>query len=103
MLKQLRNSNWFKRLTNKYLLTGIPFIIWMLFFDANSWLIQKELNMQIDKLQQSIQFYSSELETDRVALEELESDPKAFEKYARERFWMHKPGEEVYVFEFEKE
>lgn len=101
MLKDIQQNSWFKRLTNKYLLTGIPFVVWMLFFDANSWLIQQELNTQIEKLEQSIKFYASELEVDRVALKELESDPRAFEKYARERFWMHKPGEEVYVFEFE--
>lgn len=75
----------------------------MAFFDANSLVILNELDAEIDKLNQSILFYTQELEVDRVALEELESNPEAFEKYARENFWMHKPGEEVYIFEQAKD
>ena len=100
MLNALKQSRWFKIATNKFVVTGLPFLVWMFFFDANSYMMQRELNGEISKLKQSIGFYQSELETDRVALHELESDPKAFEKYAREKFWMHKEGEEIYVFEF---
>ena len=78
-------------------------MVWMLFFDDNSWLLQRELNQEMDKLEESIEFYQTELEYDRVELKELESNPAAFEKYAREKFWMHRPGEEVYVFEFVEE
>lgn len=76
-------------------------MVWMLFFDANSYLIQKELGAEIDKLEQSIDFYEGELEIDREELHELENNSAAFEKYAREKFWMHKKGEELYVFEFQ--
>jgi cell division protein FtsB len=103
MLKRWKNTRWFKIVSSKYFLTGVPFLVWMLFFDDNSWLLQRELNQDIDKLEESIEFYQTELEHDRVELEELESNPAAFEKYAREKFWMHRPGEEVYVFEFEEE
>jgi cell division protein FtsB len=85
---------------NKYFLTGLPFAIWMLFFDDNSWLMQRELQEEIDELEESITYFETELERDRKALHELESNPAAFEKHARENFWMHRPGEEIYVFEF---
>lgn len=103
MLKRLKNSAWFKVVGNKYFLTGVPFFIWMLFFDDNSWLLQRELNQDINELKESIAFYDEELSHDRVELHELESNPKAFEKYAREKFWMHRPGEEVYLIEFVEE
>jgi cell division protein DivIC len=103
MLKRWKNSRWFKIVSSKYFLTGVPFLVWMLFFDDNSWLLQRELNQEMDKLEESIEFYQTELEYDRVELKELESNPAAFEKYAREKFWMHRPGEEVYVFEFVEE
>jgi len=103
MLKRWKNSRWFKIVSNKYFLTGVPFLVWMLFFDDNSLLLQRELNQEMDKLEESIEFYQTELEYDRVELKELESNPAAFEKYAREKFWMHRPGEEVYVFEFVEE
>ena len=103
MLKRWKNSRWFKIVSSKYFLTGVPFLVWMLFFDDNSLLLQRELNQEMDKLEESIEFYQTELEYDRVELKELESNPAAFEKYAREKFWMHRPGEEVYVFEFVEE
>ena len=90
-------------ISNKYVLAGVPFVVWMIFFDANSMRMQRELNGEIEKLNQSIAFYSAELENDRKELNELESNPKAFEKYAREKFWMHKTGEELYVFDFQDE
>lgn len=65
--------------------------------------MQRQLNGQINKLNESINYYSTELERDRVALRELESNPEAFEKYAREKFWMLKDGEEIYVFETQTE
>lgn len=98
----MKQAKWFQIASNKYVITGLPFLVWMFFFDANSYVMQRELNAEIAKLQQSIAFYQSELETDRVELSELESNPQAFEKYAREKFWMHKAGEEIYVFEFQE-
>ena len=103
MLKRLQSKRWFSVISNKYFLTGVPFLVWMLFFDDNSWLLQRELNQDIAKLEESIAFYQKEMEHDRVELHELESNPAAFEKYAREKFWMQREGEEVYVFEFVEE
>ena len=45
-----RLKNIFKPFKNIFLLVTIIFIVWMLFFDANSWLIQIELNKEIDAL-----------------------------------------------------
>ena len=75
----------------------------MLFLDTHSVLIQRNLSSEINTINQDIEFYETELQSMRSELSELESNPKAFEKYAREKFWMHRPGEEVYVFEFVEE
>lgn len=103
MWKTIIQTKWFKIASNKYVLTGVPFLVWMFFFDANSYVMQRELSAERDKLEQSIAFYQSELETDREELYGLENNAAAFEKYAREKFWMHKAGEEVYVFEFKED
>ena len=101
MIRSIRENRYVKWASNKFVLAGVPFLVWMIFFDANSYFMQRELDREIDKLNQSISFYSSELEHDREELRELESNPKAFEKYAREKFWMHKKGETLYVFDFQ--
>ncbi|MCT4623227.1 MAG: septum formation initiator family protein [Schleiferiaceae bacterium] len=104
MLKKLHSNIWFSRITNKYVLSSILFAVWMLFLDTHSILIQRDLSKEIDHLEQDIEFYETELETMRTELHELESNPKAFEKYAREKFWMHKPGEKIVLVELpEKE
>lgn len=99
MLKRYSEKRWFKIVSNKYFFTGLPFVVWMVFFDSNSWRMQRQLNEQLNKLHESIDYYNTELLRDRVELHELESNPEAFERYAREKFWMHKDGEEIYVFE----
>lgn len=38
-------------LTNKYLLAGIFFIVWMLFFDQRNYFQQKETMAELDKLE----------------------------------------------------
>jgi cell division protein DivIC len=98
-MKKLQSRGWLTFLTNKYAISGLLFAIWMLFFDANSWLLQRELNQEIDALEESINYYTTELKHDRKELHELNSNPQAFEKYAREQFWMHREGEEIYLFD----
>ena len=90
-----------KFLLNQYVLTGFSFALWMIFLDANNYFIHAELNQQIDVLEADIEFYESTLERDRELLEQLKTNPEAFETYAREKFGMHKEGETVTVIEFE--
>lgn len=98
-----RSKRWIKIIGNKYVITGMVFSVWMLFFDDNSWLMQRELKKEIQSLEQSISYYKTELEADKAALKELRSNPDAFEKYARERFGMLRAGEELYVFEVQND
>ena len=60
-----RLKNIFKPFKNIFLLVTIIFIVWMLFFDANSWLIQRELNKEIDALNVKKEFYESEISSDK--------------------------------------
>ncbi len=86
-----------KILSNKYVLITSIFIIWMLFLDSNTWLIWR-LNREISKTEKSIDYYKSEIEKDEVLLESLK-DPKALEIYAREKFFMKKENEEIFIIE----
>jgi cell division protein FtsB len=76
----LRSSTWWKRLTNKYTLVT---------------LFQWELDARLRALEDGIEFYQRELEETQRQLDELASDPDKLEKFARETYWMHKPGERV--------
>ena len=92
-----------KWLTNKYALTGLGFVIWMIFLDANNYFIHEELDQQIENLENDIQFYEESLAEERELLHQLETNPEAFERYARENFGMHKEGETITIIEYETE
>ena len=83
---------------NIFLLVTIIFIIWMLFFDANSWLMHKELNKEIDALNTKKEFYEREINTDEKEIKVLQTDD-GIEKYAREKYNMKKENEDIYIVE----
>ena len=90
-----------KWLMNKYVITGLSFVAWMIFLDANNYFIHSELSEQIENLENDIKYYEQTLEEERELLNQLETNPEAFERYARENFGMHKEGETITIIEFE--
>lgn len=99
-LKQLRNNKTIRFLSNRYVLILIVFLIWMTFFDENSFLIDREFNKEIDKLETDKNFYQTEIDTDKKKIEKLE-DPKQLDKYAREEYNMKKENEDIYIIEYD--
>lgn len=82
---------------NFYLNTLILFMVWMLFFDSNNFIHQFKLSSHLSELRNQKSYYSEkiiEVEKDR---NELLTNPDMLEKYAREKYFMRKPTEEVYV------
>ena len=75
----------------------------MIFLDANNYFIHEELDQQIENLENDIEFYEETLAEERELLHQLETNPEAFERYARENFGMHKEGETITIIEYETE
>ena len=99
MLK--KTNRFFKLLKpfkNIYFLILIVFIVWMVVFDANSWLIHSDLNEDIEDLNSKIEFYNGEIEKDQKEINTLNS-LDGIEKYAREHYKMKKENEVVYIIE----
>jgi len=90
-----------KWLMNKYVITGLSFVAWMIFLDANNYFIHSELSEQIQNLENDIEYYEQTLEEERELLNQLDKKPETFERYARENFGMHKEGETITIIEFE--
>ena len=81
-----------------YFLVLIIFSVWMVVFDANSWLIHKDLNTDIENLNSKIEFYNNEIKSDQKEIEALNSID-GIETYAREHYKMKKENEIVYIIE----
>lgn len=85
---------------NKYLLIFILFLIWMIFFDTNSFFIHDELNKDIKALEENKEFYENETENDRSFIDKM-NDSNEIEKYAREKYYLKKENEEIFIIEHE--
>tara|TARA_B110000971_G_C20015556_1_gene503744 strand:- start:506 stop:808 length:303 start_codon:yes stop_codon:yes gene_type:complete len=79
-----------------FIVLGFLFVLWMLFFDSNSYLNHRNLSNSIDQLEKDKRHYKEEIRKDSIALHEL-SSPEGLEKYAREEYHMKKENEEIFL------
>ncbi len=102
-LKEFKKNKWFTivgAVGGLYILTLTIFAVWMIFFDTNSLFIHWELNKQVQELEKQKEFLEAEIAKDRKILDQL-SDPKELEKFARDKYYMKKKNEEIYLIEYE--
>lgn len=86
-----------KYILNKYTLTLIVFLVIWVYFDHESLINQYELQKIENGLEDQKQFYQKEIEEDMEAINLLQNDTVFLEKYAREKYYMKKDNEDVFV------
>jgi len=86
-----------KVITNKYFLAPVLMLVWVFFFDANNFFTQLESREQLRKLRDERVYYQERIEEVRKNYKELSSNPQTMEKYARERYFMKKANEEIFL------
>lgn len=84
-------------LLNKYFITTVAFIAWLIFFDSNNLVTRNKLQQKLDVLNQEKQFYIEEIRRDSVLTRQLLDDSSKLEQFAREKFLMKKEGEDLYL------
>ena len=84
---------------HKYAVAVVVFLVVTGLTDSNSLYVRSGVRAEIRKTQAEIDDYNNHYERDRQTLELLDSDPHAMQKIARERYFMKKPNEDVYVVE----
>ena len=90
-------------LKNIYALTIGGYLIWMLFLDANNIPNQFNTRVKMLRLEDEKEYYLQKIDEVKQDREELLSDPELLEKFAREKYLMRKPKEDVYVIEYKDE
>lgn len=96
----LKSKTWFKIASNKYIIVGVIFVVWMLFLDTNSWLIHQELNQEKNELLDNRAYFLKEIKKDKQTLKRL-NDSIEIEKFARENYYMKRPNEEIFIIEYQ--
>lgn len=84
-------------LKNKYILTSILFVIWVLFFDQNNMLDRKKYVNEYKQLLKDKAYYLQKIEEDKKRLEELQTNNENLEKFAREQYLMKRDDEEIFI------
>lgn len=84
-------------LHNKYLITGIGFIVWMFFIDRNDLPTQWKRVKEFETLKQSEINMDKQISETKQELELLKTNSFTLEKYAREKYMMKKDNEDLYI------
>ncbi|MCG8389673.1 MAG: septum formation initiator family protein [Cytophagales bacterium] len=80
-----------------YLIFSMFFLTWMLFIDANDVFTQFQLERQRKNLEDEKAYYLNKIEEVKKDREELLSNDALLEKFAREKYLMKKPTEDLFI------
>ena len=86
-------------LRNKYISSIIVFVVWISFFDRNDLWTQLDRKHELQKLETSKEFYEKEIATTKKDLMDLNNNPAVLEKFAREKFYLKKANEEIFIID----
>jgi cell division protein FtsB len=82
---------------NKFSITALVFVVWILFFDKNDLISQYKIRSELQKLEEEQKFFLEEIRKDREKLTELQTNYHTLEKFAREKYLMKRDNEEIFV------
>lgn len=77
----------------------ISFVVYIAVIDGNSIWQRHFVWQRTAKLKEEVKAYSERYSKDSTALEELKNNPRVVEKIARERYYMTRKGEDLFVIQ----
>ena len=102
LLRKIKNNRYFKLFSNIYLIILIIFLFWILFFDSNSILVNLKLQKEINQLIERKIELEKQISIDKKIISSLQNID-SLERYAREKLYMKKENEEIYIIEYIEE
>ncbi len=82
----------------KYLLAIAGFLVWMFFFDDRDIITTHFRHpRELNHLQQSKIYYEEQIAITREELNQLKLNAATIEKYAREKYYMKRANEDLFV------
>lgn len=88
-----------KILTNKYLIVFVVFVVAITTTEEHNAFQRIENARTIKKLEKELAFYKNKSLQNKKRLEQLKADKEQIEKFARERYRMHAPDEDIFIVE----
>jgi len=82
---------------NKFILTTLLFLLWLLLFDQNNLNERRKNSREYNQLMEEKEYYQAKIEEDRKRIEELKTNNDNLEKFAREQYLMKKDDEDIFI------
>ena len=80
-----------------YFISTVVFLVWLIFFDRSNLIKQVDLYQNLNKINKEQVFYREELEKVKLEEKEVLGSTASIEKYGREKYFLKKEGETVFV------
>jgi len=84
-------------LRNKFFIAFAAFTVWMLFFDERDIFTMSHHRQELRELQKSEKYYTEQINKEKTELENLKNSPATLEKYAREKYFMKRDNEDLFL------
>ena len=85
-----------KEFINKFTISSMIFLVWITFFDNHNLIDRYKVSSNLNKMEAELASYKEMI---AVAKRDRAEFEKNKEKYAREKYYMHRADEEVFIIE----
>ncbi|MFY0624774.1 MAG: septum formation initiator family protein [Reichenbachiella sp.] len=82
---------------NFYMISSVAFLVWMTFFDSNDIYSQFQLSSKLSELEDEKAYYIDKIEEVKADREALLNNEDLLEQFAREKYYLKKDNEDVFV------
>ena len=82
-----------------YIFVGVVFVVWMTFFDTNSFVKSWRLRSENIRLKRENTATQHSIDENERLINALTDDRETLERYAREKYSMKAPDEDVFLFD----
>ena len=82
-----------------YIFVGVVFVVWMTFFDTNSFVKSWRLRSENIRLKRENTATQHSIDENERLINALTDDRETLERYAREKYGMKASDEDVFIFE----
>ncbi|MBK7762217.1 MAG: septum formation initiator family protein [Bacteroidetes bacterium] len=88
---------------NKYFLVSTGFLVWIVFFAEYDLISQYKQRKELKAMKEKIVYLESEIAKLQAEKHAIRTDSNTLERYAREKYFMKKANEDVFVFDSVKQ
>jgi len=86
-------------LKNKYFITSVVFLLWLSIFNDYNLIFQWQKSKELAELKEKKAYFIKEIAQVNQDKKDLFSNTESLEKFAREKYFMKKDNEDIYLIE----